>query len=322
MSIHILQTGLLTTFQDRGRNGYRCFGINPNGVMDTVASTLVNYLVRNEANEGVIEFHFPMGEIELQEDALVAFGGADFGLKADGTLLENWKPHYLSKGTRIKATTRPLGSRLYMAVQGGFQLEKWHDSVSTNLKAHTGGYKGRNLQKSDSIPFKATHSFSPSLYTHTSLWKISFHTLQQLYGNGTVRIIAGPEWDMLTLEAKEIVQSQEFMISSFSDRMGYRLEGIALEREYAPELVSSAVTIGTIQLLPNGQLIILMADHQTTGGYPRIATVIGTDLSGLAQMSAHDPLHFSLVSVEEAEELLMAQEREFEILRFAINQKI
>ncbi|MDJ1504016.1 biotin-dependent carboxyltransferase family protein [Xanthocytophaga agilis] len=322
MSIHILQTGLLTTIQDRGRKGYRRFGINPNGVMDTIASTLVNYLVGNDASEGVIEFHFPMGEIELEEDALVAFGGADFGLKANDKPLENWKPYYLSKGTRIKATAKPQGVRLYMAVQGGFQLEKWHDSVSTNLKASIGGYKGRNLQKSDRIPFKAMRSFTSSLLTYPSHWKISFNTLQQLYGNDTVRIIPGPEWDMLTKEAKEIVHSQEFMISSFSDRMGYRLEGMALEREYTTELVSSAVTQGTIQLLPSGQLIILMADHQTTGGYPRIATVIGADLSGLAQMSTHDKIYFSLVSVEEAEELLLTQHQEFEILRFAINQKM
>ncbi|MDJ1480184.1 biotin-dependent carboxyltransferase family protein [Cytophagaceae bacterium YF14B1] len=322
MSIYILQTGLLTTVQDRGRQGYRSFGINPNGVMDTIASTLVNYLVGNDASEGVIEFHFPMGEIELQQDALVAFGGADFGLKADDKPLDNWKPHYLSRGTRIKATAKPQGARLYMAVQGGFQLEKWHDSVSTNLKARTGGYKGRNLQKADILSFKSIHPFSPSLLTHSSHWGISLNTLQQLYRTDTVRIIAGPEWDMLTQEAKEIVQSQEFLISSFSDRMGYRLEGIALEREDATELVSSAVTKGTIQLLPSGQLIVLMADHQTTGGYPRIATVIGADLSGLAQRSTHDKIHFSLVSVEQAEEILLTQHREFEILRFAIHQKL
>lgn len=327
MSLRILQSGLLTTLQDLGRTGYRQVGINPTGVMDDVAARLVNYLVGNEATEGVLEFHFPIGELSLETGALIALGGADFQVTANEKPLENWRPYYLPAETRIVSRGRRKGARLYMAVRDGFAADSWMGSVSTHLKAKAGGFSGRALQKGDVLPFRnsippkaKTQAFTKAL--HPLPWKIAPGTVDTFYKQPSVQVMPGPEWEMLTPPAMELFASQSFQISSQSDRMGYRLNGPPLERLHHTELVSSAVTKGTIQLLPDGQLIVLMADHQTTGGYPRVATVTAAHLPMLAQQSAGAGMQFSLVSVKDAEDHWLEQQRLQNIIRYAAIHRI
>lgn len=313
MSLVIQNNSLLTTIQDLGRNNYRSLGINPNGVMDTAAMHLINVLLGNNENEAVIEIHFPAPKILFEKDALIALGGADFGAKIDGKPIENWQIVSIEKGQILSFDKKIWGNRLYLSIKGGFRIESWLGSKSTNLKAKYGGIKGRILQKGDKLDFKVNNH----KLTVKSLPKISQHSLpyNRLH---IIRVIEGAEFNLLTPLSVENLLKQTFRISNNSDRMGFRLESEPLHLLHEKELISSAVTFGTIQLLPNGQLIVLMADHQTTGGYPRIGNVVSTDLPTLAQLGTNDIFKFKVVSLEEAENLTLQFEKDLNLLKSAI----
>lgn len=309
MSLLIKKEGLLSTIQDSGRNNFRRFGINPNGAMDETAARLINILLGNNENEAVIEMHFPAPEIVFEEDAIFALGGADFGAKLNDEKIENWKIYFAEKDSVLKFTEKVFGNRCYLAVKGGFKIEKWLDSASTNLTAKIGGLNGEKLKTNDRIYFN--QKFKPQ----TSKLKISNSLLPFYSRFPTVRIIEGAEFESLTAISERDFLNENFTISQNSNRMGFRLEGKPLYLLEKKELVSAAVDFGTIQLLPDGQIIILMADHQTTGGYPRLGNIISIDLPLAAQLGASDKIGFHLISIEEAEKLSFDFERDLNFLK-------
>ncbi|MBX7171913.1 MAG: biotin-dependent carboxyltransferase family protein [Pyrinomonadaceae bacterium] len=312
MSIKILTNSLLTTIQDLGRNGFRAFGINPNGTMDRTALRLINILLGNDENTAALEFHYPAPKILFEENAVIALGGADFGAKIENQNLKNWQTIEVKKGQILSFSEKKIGNRLYLAIKGGLAVNDWLKSKSTNLKAKQGGFAGRKLEKDDRIEFKIQNSkFKIQL-------KISPHFVSDYLHSNRIRFIPGPEFDLLTPLSSENLLKERFLISQNSDRMGYRLDGKELHLLHEKELVSSAVTFGTMQLLPNGQIIILMADHQTTGGYPRIGNVISVDLPILAQLSANDKIRFEPISLEEAENLALKFEQGLNLLKCGI----
>lgn len=313
MSLVIQNNSLLTTIQDLGRTNYRSLGINPNGAMDTAAMRLINVLLGNDENEAVLEIHFPAPNILFEKDALIALGGADFGAEINGKPIENWQSFWVEKGQKLNFSKRIWGNRLYLSIKGGFKVENWLGSKSTNLKAKYGGVDGRILQKGDKLDFKVANQKLKA----KNLPKISQHSLpyNRLH---IIRVIEGAEFNLLTPLSTENLLKQTFRISNNSDRMGYRLESEPLHLLHEKELISSAVTFGTIQLLPNGQLIVLMADHQTTGGYPRIGNVVSADLPTLAQLGTNDIFKFKVVSIEEAENLTLQFEKDLNLLKSAI----
>ena len=313
MSILVIKAGILTTAQDLGRNGFRRFGINPNGAMDKTAARLINSLLGNDDGAAVLEMHFPAPEILFEEPAAFALGGADFTAKLNGETVENWRINFAGKGATLKFTEKIFGSRAYLAVKNGFKIERWLDSASTNLKAKIGGFEGRKLQTGDRIFFKQPTTSA----SRRTAKKISNAVIPFYSKFPTVRVVAGAEFELLTAVSQENFLKENFTITQNSDRMGFRLAGEALYLLHEKELVSSAVNFGTIQLLPDGQLIVLMADHQTSGGYPRIANVISTDLPLLAQLGANEKVAFYLTSTEEAESLLMKFESDLNLLKIA-----
>jgi antagonist of KipI len=315
MSILFLTNSLLTTVQDSGRRGFRSLGVNPNGVMDQTALRLVNILLGNNENEAVLEIHFPAPKILFEADAVISLGGADFGATIDQIEVKNWQTTFVKKGQILTFSGKIRGNRLYLGVKGGFQIDDWLQSKSTNLKAKFGGFEGRKLVKDDRIPFKVQNS----KFKVQKPLKLSPYFVSPYLHANKVRIIAGAEFDLLTPFSSEVLLKIRFTISPDSDRMGYRLNGKPLYLMNEKELVSSAVTFGTIQLLPNGQMIVLMADHQTTGGYPRIGNVISADLPILAQLGTNDKIKFEMVSLEKAEELALKFERDLNLLKTAIN---
>jgi antagonist of KipI len=319
MSLVFLTNSLLATVQDLGRNKYRRFGINPNGAMDKTAARLINILLGNNENEAVLEMHFPAPQVRFEKDALIALGGANFGARIDEKEIENWRPIFVPKNSVLSFSRKIFGNRIYLAVKGGFEIEKWLESASTNLKAHVGGYQGRPLQKNDRLFFKrqTANSYSKTVFSY----KISKSLIPPYSPFPTVRVIAGEEFEKLTEESQNAFKIQSFTVSNQSDRMGFRLKSESLKLKEPLQLVSSAVSFGTIQLLPNGQLIILMADHQTTGGYPRIAHIISQDLPLVAQLGANDKLNFAFISIEEAENLILQTELELNYLKVGISQK-
>ena len=317
MSIFIEKSGVLSTIQDLGRTGFRRFGINPNGAMDKTAVRLINCLLGNDANAAILEMHFPAPVLKFEEPAIVALGGADFGATLDGEAIENWRPVRLGKNQSLRFTEKIFGNRVYLAVKGGFEINEWLGSASTNLVAEIGGFNGRSLTKGDRLFFKqpTTENGQQTNY------KISKNLIPHYSSFPTVRVIAGAEFEMLTALSEQNFLNGDFTISKDSNRMGFRLTGEPLRLIDKTELVSSAIDFGTIQLLPDGQMIILMADHQTSGGYPRIAHVASIDLPILAQLDARDKINFQIISLEEAERLTLEFETNLNLLKIGVNSK-
>ncbi|MEO7658676.1 MAG: biotin-dependent carboxyltransferase family protein [Pyrinomonadaceae bacterium] len=316
MSLLIQKSGILTTVQDLGRHRFRRFGINPSGAMDPAAARLANILVGNDDDQALIETHFPAIEIRFESDAVAAIGGADLRPQLDDQPLENWRPFAAKKGSTLKFTGKITGNRSYLAVRGGIQTDRWLQSSSTNLAAKIGGIGGRKLAIGDRLSIgKASQTDSRLLGT-----KISKSLIPHYRPFPTVRIIAGAEYPNLSNRGRNHLLHQNFTISNNSNRMGFRLIGDPVTLSKKREFISSAVGFGTIQTLPDGQLIVLMADHQTAGGYPRIGHVISRDLPLLAQLGANDKVAFHLVDNEHAENLALEFERDLNFLRVAVRR--
>ncbi len=307
MTILFEKAGILTTLQDLGRIGKRALGINVNGPMDTVAAMIANILAGNDEQAAVLEMHFPAPVLRFYTDAVVAVCGADFGCTIDGREAAGWSSHRVERGQTIGFPQKRSGNRAYLAIGGGSAVEPWLGSRSTNLAAHVGGFEGRRFRDGDrldraqiAVSFEQFHA-APSLVPRYSKFP-------------TVRVIAGNEFDELTGEGRRVLREETFEISRDSDRMGFRLQGPLIERIGA-EIISSSVSFGTVQLLPGGQLIVLMADHQTTGGYPRVAHVVTRDLPLLGQLGPGDKVAFHLVTIDEAERLAVEFARELNFLK-------
>jgi antagonist of KipI len=303
MSLIIRKPGILTTVQDLGRFGARSFGVNTSGVMDTAATRVINVLLGNDESDAVLEMHFPAPEIEFDDDTAFAIGGAEFGAELNGAGVANWHITQAAKGDVLKFKKKLGGNRASLAVGGGLHSETWLNSRSTNLAVPV----GHKLVAGDNIACATSHT------DHQLAAGISI--LPRYSRFPTVRILAGPEFEYLTAPSERAFLRDGFTLTNDCDRMGYRLNGKPLHLLHKREMVSSAVTFGTIQLLPDGQLIVLMADHQTSGGYPRIGNVISVDLPLLAQLGPGDGVSFGLVSIDDAEMLAERFEQELNYLR-------
>ncbi len=303
MSIKIIKAGVLSSVQDGGRYGYQHLGINPCGAMDKVAAAISNFLVGNDASEAVIESHFPASQLFFEQDALVALTGADFGAMINDKLIPINNPIFISRNTVLQFTKPLFGAISYLAVGGGFNSENWLNSNSTDIKILKGGIQNI-LKKNTIITFKNKVCFIKFLQNNDSLiLKYSVNSKNFYTKNNFIRFVEGIEYDVLNINSKHNLENQNFSVSSKNDRMGYHLIGKILNKEFELEMISSAVTKGTIQLLPNGKIIVLMSDHQTTGGYPQIANIISADLPKFAQLKSGDSFYFKKINIEEAEEL-------------------
>jgi antagonist of KipI len=273
-------------------------------------------LLGNERNAPVIELHFPAGSFEFESDRHFAVGGADFWGKLNGRAIDNHTVIKASSGSMLSFERRNSGNRAYLAIEGGFEADRWLGSASTNLRAAIGGFQGRRLRTGDRVEF-ADRDEAQS-YIGTAIGPSFRHSYRS---PATVRVTAAPEFEILTALSEQILFESTFEISRQSDRMGFRLSGEPLFRIDDREMLSSGVTFGTIQLLPDGQMIALMADHQTTGGYPRIVTVASVDLPVLAQMAAGDRVSFERITTDEAERAYCELERSFAFLRFGVSTR-
>ncbi len=307
MSLKIIKAGLLDSIQDMGRYGQQHLGINPTGAMDKYAMQVTNILVGNKPGEAVIELHFPASVFIFTQPALIALGGADFSASINGEPVPNLHCIIVAKNDVLQFHTPVNGARAYLAVKGGFLINTWLGSSSTNLKAIAGGLNGRRLYKDDEIFFRQPlSSFAQHDDCIVLPWRADTKWIED---SKELLIIPGNEWERLTTGSKQNFTTTSFVITQQSDRMGYRLNNTPLHCLTNEEVVSAAVSFGTIQLLPDGGLIVLMADHQTTGGYPRIAHIISAHHSRLAQMKAGDTIHFRKTDITTAEQLLIKQQQ-------------
>lgn len=298
MSLLLLKAGLLDTVQDLGRRGYAHLGIHAAGAADPVGLQVANLMAGNAPGAAALEMHFPAPRLRFEQAAIFALGGADFQARLDGLDLPVGAPVRAAAGSELVFRRQSRGMRSYLAVRGGFELEPWLDSYSTDLMAGAGGFRGRALQTGDRLPFRQIQTDSAT--SHVFPWRAN---VSALYPSDAVfRFLPGPEYDLLDAASRQLLELAEWRPGRRSNRMGCLLEGPALALREKIELVSSAVLPGTVQLLPDGAMLVLLADCQTTGGYPRIAQVVSADLPGLAQWQPGEGFQCQKVGREEAQE--------------------
>jgi len=307
MSLKIIKAGVLDTIQDHGRFGYQSSGINPGGAMDPFSARLANCLIGKQMDAPAIEIHFPAPTIVFEEATIICITGADFDPLINQDSIPNNHPVAVNTNTILEFKKVRSGARCYISILQGLILQKWLNSYSTNLKVEAGGYEGRALESGDVLQYGREETICN--YLQSSAYRVLPFKAELYSGSPTncVEVIKGSEWDWLTAESQHLFTTKPFAISKLADRMGYRLQGEVLEVRKQKQLISSAVSFGTLQLLPTGQLIVLMADHQTTGGYPRVGHMISAHLPRLAQMKPHDAIRFEFVDIETAEQQIVQQ---------------
>lgn len=320
MSIEIIKSGLLDTIQDPGRTGYRYLGINPGGVMDTLSAAIANALVGNSSRETVIEMHFPASSLLFLQDCMLAITGADFSATLNGYPVPLMQPVIAAAGSRLQFSKLNTGARAYIAFREQLDIPLWLGSGSTHMKAQCGGWQGRALQKGDVIPFRHIFRYEDMRSGNQPFIKLPWSAAPPA-NDDTIAVLPGPEYDWMEESAKKALAEQEFTISTVADRMGLQLtEPIPFSTER--QLLSSGTGFGTIQLLPGGRLIILMADHQVSGGYPRVGQVAGAALPALAQKQPGSRIKFRCCTIAEAEELLLNQEQYIAVLQTACRYQL
>ena len=308
--IKVLQAGIQTTVQDSGRYGWQAYGVSVGGAMCPYNYKLANLLVGNERDAPVLEIVQSPHSFLFNEDCLVSFCGGGLLPDIDFEPLPLYEPVLIEAGHLLSIKNPQPGFRLYMAVAGGFKAEKFLNSYSTNLLIESGGFKGRVLKKDDELQNNQPSKLSSNIKAVLK-GNIFFQlpkSLRPEINLKTIRIIAGKEYGLLNNESKEKLSIQKFILTNDYSRMGYRLKSEAIYLEEKKEMISTAVSKGTIQLLPDGQLITLMSDCQTVGGYPRIAQMATADFTHTAQLKPGDEISFQIISLAEAEQLYLAQE--------------
>ena len=317
MSLKIIKTGLHDTIQDGGRYVVAHLGVGPGGAMDRLSAAMANALLGKDPRAPVLEMHFPAAVMELDAPTVFAITGADFSPRINGMPIPLNQPICITEDAVLSFEKKNTGTRCYLAMLNEWNLPLWMNSYSTNLKANAGGYHGRSLQKGDELFYEILPA-----PTKEKLRLLPWRLPVEENANRDISFLPGPEWPLMTTAVQRDFLNKTFEISSASDRMGYRLAGEVPANEPLPQLVSSAVGFGTIQWLPSGGFIVLMADHQTTGGYPRVAQVITADLPKLAQVQPGKYITFEELSLDDAQQLYMQQEQKIEQLEWALKIKM
>lgn len=300
MSMNVLFPGALSTFQDFGRFGYQEIGITPSGAMDRFSMQQANALVGNAPDEAVLEITIVGPMLTFTEDAIAAISGADMNVTLNQTPVPVNESFVIHAGDSLTFGFAQAGCRSYLAVKGGFDLTPVLGSCSTNLKCSLGGFEGRALAAGDQIPLKETTDLS-SYTAKTFPWSAPDDSV-------TLRVVLGPQDDYFTKEGISVFFHEVYKVTEDADRMGYKLSGAAVEAAGGVDIVSDGITFGSVQIPPNGMPIVMMADHQTTGGYAKIGTVISSDLPKLAQLKPGGTVRFAAISVENAQKLLLSGE--------------
>jgi antagonist of KipI len=292
----VVEPGLLTTVQDLGRPGAIASGVPPGGAMDRFAHAAANLLVGNDRNDATLECTLSGPQLVAKRPCLVAITGADLGAQVNGRSAPMWTGVFLAAGDRLSFGGRHAGMRAYVAVAGGFEGERWLGSRSTYLLVSRGGMQGRALKAGDEL-----HAAAERPAPHVAGRHLTASHLPD-YSDRTLGVIPGPHFKRLDADSRKALLNGSFAVSGQADRMGYRLDGppLAIGGE---ELLSFGLAGGALQVTKSGQAILLMADHQTAGGYAVVATVVSAALPRAAQLGPGDEFRFREVSESRAREM-------------------
>jgi len=296
-SVKVTTPGLFTTVQDFGRIGFQRFGVPVAGVFDRFAASVANWLVGNEANTAVLEVSY-LGPTLTSNVALQAAIGGEATATLDGEPVPCYQTFPWQPGQVLAIGGLQSGARAYLAVGGGWQVPPVMNSSSTYVRASLGGYQGRQLQAGDELPVAAE--------AHVRLRRLPRAFWPEIKQSVRLRYVPGPQEDHFSAETVEVFRTSAYQVAPASDRMGIRLQGAVVSPEI-PDIVSDAIVLGSIQVPKDGQPIIMGPDHQTTGGYPKIGTVLSSDMNRLAQLRPGASVSWQAVSVDTARQISLAE---------------
>jgi biotin-dependent carboxylase-like uncharacterized protein len=301
-ALRVVAPGLLTTLQDLGRVGHQHLGVPVSGALDHVSLRAANLLVGNPPDMAALEIAYQGPTLVVEADsARIALAGGQAPVEVlppegDGSAprrLACFESARLVRGQRVRVGGLVGSAMLYLAVEGGFAVPPVLGSRSTLIRGAIGGYHGRALRAGDVLPL--------TLGAAPERGEVMLPPID-LSPRPRVRIVLGPQDDHFTPAGLDALLASTYTIAQASDRMGMRLEGPKLEHSAKGyNIVSDGIAPGSVQVPGNGLPIILLADRQTTGGYPKIATVISADLPALGRMAPGARIAFEAVSIEEAE---------------------
>ena len=300
MALRIINPGLMTTIQDLGRYGYAHLGVTPAGAADALALRVANLLLGNQENTAALEMTLLGATVEFERAAIVVLTGAQVDCRLGSAKAPMWRAFPVLPGAVLKCGAISGGARAYLAVQGGFELKPVMGSVATLGSAHFGGLEGRTLKAGDRLAVSHVAS--------SGVRRIFPHALAYLQPRRELRITPGPQASWIGPEGLQMLERGPYVGSGDSDRRGIRFQGEALRLPPKSQLLTEGISLGAMQVPPDGQPIILFVDQQTTGGYPKVANVIAADLRHVAQLRPRDQVHFRMVTVEAALGLLREQE--------------
>ena len=331
MSISVLKPGLLTTVQDLGRFGYQQTGLVVSGALDAAALRSANLLVGNPADVAGLECTLRGPTLRFEANALLALTGANLAASIDGQPVPLGRPVAVRTGAVLTFGAPKASGRAWLAVAGGVAVPPVLGSRATYLRAALGGLAGRALRVGDELPVGEWPATGRRLFEvlkpreaacwAPARWYAAPAPLARPSELLWLRALPGPEYEQFAPASQQALWNEEFTVTPAADRMGARLSGPELRRSTSAELLSSAVTFGTVQVPAGGQPIVLLADRQTTGGYPRLAQVITADLGRLAQALPSTRLRFQPVTLAEAQALYLAQEQQLRALARAVHLK-
>ncbi|WP_028402864.1 biotin-dependent carboxyltransferase family protein [Ectobacillus panaciterrae] len=321
MSIEIIHPGMFTTIQDAGRRGYRQYGVSTSGALDSFSFRTANLLAGNAEGEACLESIMAGLKLHFHETVLFAVCGADVEAIMDDRIVPLWRPVAARKGATLSIRSIRSGCRAYIAFAGGLNVPRVMNSRSTYIQGRIGGTDGRVLRKGDIL-----QTGTPGVWAMNqrqellkdgkmaATWGV-FSPFTEKRELTSIRVLRGCEYEQFTEESQRLFWNDSYTISRDANRMGYRTEGEALALRQPRDILSDAVTEGVIQVPPDGKPIILLADCQTTGGYPRIGTVISVDLPLLGQMRPGERIRFSEATIQEAQRLYIERESYFACLK-------
>lgn len=304
----VVQPGLLTTVQDKGRYDYQQYGVPVSGAMDSYALMVANLLVGNSEGDACLEITVLGPRLRILGDTLIAITGADLSPALNNNPLPMWEAVEVCSGDTISFGHPKRGCRSYLAVAGGIDVPEVMGSRSTYIKSRLGGLEGRSLRSGDRLRSGPTQ-------VEFSTRKLPSQYIFEYKAENELRVILGPQDDYFTERGIQTFLHSEYRISVQADRMGYRLEGPPIEYKAGADIVSDGVPPGAVQVPGDGLPIILLADRQTTGGYVKIATMSTIDLTKLAQAKPGDRVRFLRVTEEEAYQLLIEHNRIIDALK-------
>jgi antagonist of KipI len=292
----------MTTVQDLGRPGYQRFGMVVAGAMDAFALQAANMLAGNPPQEAAIELALGGASMRALRDCVLGIAGADLSADLDGRPIGPWQSVAIRAGQVLSFGAPRVGVWTYVAPAGGLAVPRVMGSKSTYLRAKVGGLAGRRLQGGDVLSTETPGSGRAGR-------SLAIQLIPAYADHAKARVVPGPQETAFTPAAMETFLSTPYEVTRQADRMGYRLRGQALALAASADILSDALVAGAVQVTPDGQPTVLMADRQTIGGYAKIATVISADLPRVAQLRPGQKVSFRAVSVEEAQDLAAEQER-------------